>query len=62
MRQVSPELDDDFSTVKFRSGRYENVWVKNVAAVGNDLLNGDSQFLGHVLTARVLSKQAPLRQ
>ena len=35
LKQKNPELRDDLHTVRFRRGRYENFWQKNVAAIGN---------------------------
>ncbi len=35
MKLANPEMEDEFGIVKFRSGRYERFWVKNVAAIGN---------------------------
>ncbi len=35
LRRKNPLLRDELRTVRFRSGRYENFWVKNVIAVGN---------------------------
>jgi tryptophan halogenase len=35
MKQKNPELGDDLRVIRFKCGRYENFWVRNVAAVGN---------------------------
>jgi tryptophan halogenase len=35
MKEKNPELGDDLRVLKFPSGRYENFWVNNVAAIGN---------------------------
>jgi tryptophan halogenase len=35
LKAKNPELGDDLRTLKFPSGRYENFWVGNVAAIGN---------------------------
>lgn len=35
MKEKNPKLPDDLRALKFPSGRYENFWVKNVAAIGN---------------------------
>ncbi len=35
LREKNPSLDEQVRTVKFRSGRYENFWVRNVVAMGN---------------------------
>lgn len=35
MKQKNPELGDDLRVIKFPRGRYENFWVRNVAAIGN---------------------------
>jgi tryptophan halogenase len=34
-REKNPLLEDEVHVVPFRSGRYENFWVRNVAALGN---------------------------
>ncbi|MFT5522091.1 MAG: tryptophan halogenase [Pirellulaceae bacterium] len=35
MKRKNPQLGDDLQVLKFPSGRYENFWVGNVAAIGN---------------------------
>lgn len=35
MKEKNPQLGDDLRVLKFPSGRYENFWVGNVAAIGN---------------------------
>ncbi len=35
MQEKNPQLGDDLRVLKFPSGRYENFWVGNVAAIGN---------------------------
>jgi tryptophan halogenase len=35
MKAKNPELGDNLRVLKFPSGRYENFWVGNVAAIGN---------------------------
>jgi tryptophan halogenase len=35
MKEKNPELGDDLRLVRFKSGRYENFWNGNVAAIGN---------------------------
>jgi tryptophan halogenase len=35
LKKKNPQLGDDLDVISFPSGRYENFWVGNVAAVGN---------------------------
>ncbi len=35
IQQKNPKLGDDLRILKFRTGRYERFWTRNVAAIGN---------------------------